>query len=97
MAKKEKYFMGLYLKYAKEGQLEDRGLCNCNLLYDTPDKQTLHLFVPTILEKDAISQEGNSTVYWGSGMPDSDPTIDFAFTALRQNILLFCAALNNEL
>lgn len=54
----------------------------------------LDLFCPTHKDWEWIKWEGNSTSFWGSNDPTSKSGV---FTDLRQIIVLFMAAMNNEL
>ncbi len=85
---KNKYFLNLYKLYLKDNKLPAAGLCNCV----TEKKEILEMMGP---------QKGNFTgscVFWACGDTWEDLIVRrYGFTELRQTIILFCAALNNEL
>ena len=88
---KSKYFIGLYGRYIKTNYLPAPGLCNC---VKGKHSRILELFEPQASDKVA-----NST-FWGYEFPHNDGdrlNRSRKFTSLRQTILLFCAAINNEL
>ena len=88
MAKKDKYFLELYKLYLHEGELDAMGLCSC----------VKEGYFSSILEK-FTPYYHLSKAFWGHGGRKSVPFIEqaYTFTPLRQTILLFCAAINNEL
>lgn len=86
---------GKYLKFYEEcmenGKIPESGLCKC---LDGVD-----LFRPYGSEITELFTTENSFPYWGSGLPwfaDSS-SLWYGFTPLRQNIVLFLAAINGEL
>ena len=72
----------------------NNGLCNENL-------PLVSYLKPTLEDKEALEQEGISTTYWGSGLSDQlffqGDRLETEFTPLRQTIVLFLAAMNEEL
>jgi hypothetical protein len=79
------YFDNVYAKWG--------GLCQ-SMMYTSMCNELLDLFEPTEYDKKWLRWEGYSTVYWGEGRK----TGKFGeFTELRQTIVLFMAAMNNEL
>lgn len=80
-------YLPLYYEWMKSGFTSDEGLCN-SLPDDKYTSQLLSLFRPY----------GISYIYWGYGEENAN-TYDVInkFTPLRQTIILFMAAINNEL
>jgi hypothetical protein len=72
------------------------GLCGAADRYYI-SKSILNMFCPTSSDIIELHRECLSTGWWGSGLSDLDPNKRFAFTPLRQTIVLFMAAINNEL
>jgi len=69
------------------------GLCT----FVNRDIRSIGIFnrmMPTSEDYRKLEEEGLDTNYWASG--DSD-ALEYKFTELRQNIILFCAAMNGEL
>lgn len=92
MKKKPGKYLKFYYKAIKSGRMPTDGLCRAFDL--TPEgcyftlPRHLGLFEPTM----------PGATYWGSG-DETEGTYEqyFTFTPLRQTIVLFCAAMNNEL
>lgn len=63
------------------------------------DKQLLRIMQPTDLDENELIAEGYSNGWWGSGMllMDGHDEKRYSFTTLRQTIVLFMAAMNDEL
>lgn len=87
-----------YLEFYKErlekGTLPNLGLCN-----SIPSKD-LRAFRPYDKDLKQIHTEGGCRVYWASGLPRhswSEPEESQGFTPLRQNIVLFLAAIKDQL
>lgn len=78
------------------GRMPASGLCSASLL-GYIDENLLDLMEPTLADNEQLEAEGLETIYWASGLKESDPNVDYAFTQLRQTIVLFMAAMNNEL
>ena len=74
------------------------GLCNCanEELIDTDLLDDLH---PTDEDFDKLMDEHKNRCYWGSDLNSVEylNTLSHSFTPLRQTIVLFMAAMNNEL
>jgi hypothetical protein len=92
--KKHTPFLDLYDECMASGQMmKFYGLCNAigwsSAIFD--------LFTPTNQDELELSREGLSTAYWASGVMKHDPCKKRTFTPLRQTIVLFCAAINDEL
>lgn len=89
--------MGKYLNFyytnLKRGHLLHDGLCNC----DNINKNKLMLFEPTCNDYTELDIENKSSAYWGAGVNYESPHKAYGFTDLRQTIVLFMAAMNNEL
>lgn len=67
---------------------------------DLIDKQLLRIMQPTDRDEFELTAEGYSNGWWGSGVPVCSINTEekwFGFTPLRQTIVLFMAAMNNEL
>lgn len=52
---------------------------------------------PTVSDEIKMMLDGESKVFWGSGLSTGDFNRIYEYTPLRQNIVLFCAAMNGEL
>jgi hypothetical protein len=95
----EKKYLKFYKKCMKAGSLPDDGLCLSLIRRGREDKK-LALFEPTSADNSMILVEGTSYGYWASGLlthPDNLNERMYGFTPLRQTIVLFLAAMNNEL
>ena len=99
--KTEKKYLEYYKKAMKTGKLLNinnhycpNGLCG---EFDGCDE--MNLFEPTREDYKELSRQGLCTAYWASGLPYEYPmsTLDSCFSPLRQNIVLFLAAMNEEL
>lgn len=86
-----KYFLSHHKKWLKSGRVPN-GLC-CTIGH----KILFKIMCPTVLDDIQITMDGESMSYWGSGLKRYDINKCFEYTTLRQNIVLFCAAMNNEL
>lgn len=89
---------GKYMQFYKDciinKRLKDFGLCS------SLGGDLLELFKPTEEDEDELANEGLSILYWASGVSSNykyDNKRWFEFTPLRQTIVLFMAALNDEL
>lgn len=85
---KKKKYLPLYYKWAKSGEISSNGLCNC-----FGEKDALF---------DLLKPESHQYMYWGNDgvaafQVTSDRDWTRGFNALRQNIVLLLAAMNNEL
>lgn len=69
------------------GYMPDNGLCNC--LHGSD----LNLFAPTAQDKQRLNRENKSQVFWAAEASDTecieDDKLCYAFTPLRQTIVLF--------
>lgn len=70
------------------------GLCYASGYGRELNKELLGLFYPTDKDQEWLKWEDKSIAYWGS---DSNTSQSGVFTNLRQTIVLFMAAMNNEL
>jgi len=77
------------------GILPDEGLCSC--LNPEYDNKLFDLIKPTFENEIQLNADNLSVAYWGSGLYWDDPRKLYAFTELRQTIVLFLAAMNGEL
>lgn len=88
--------MGKYLKFYEKcigaGRLPHDGLCK-----SFGKVKKFQRFIPTCDDFDIMNQEDKSTGYWGSGVKYNNIRKYCGFTPLRQTIVLFMAAMNNEL
>jgi len=91
--KKERKHLCFYLDHIKSGVIPSWGLCSCSL-YGYLDDRLLDLFTPSSDDLGQLIKEGSATCYWGSG---TNTDMLCKFTTLRQTIVLFMAAINNEL
>lgn len=87
-----------YLDCIKTGEMPNEGLCLCvnEGGMGVLETSLLDLFIPNERERDDLFHDDHSRAYWGSGMGDMQCAY-FQFTPLRQTIVLFMAAINNEL
>lgn len=90
-------YLSLYRRCLKLGKLPKKGLCNCLKKYDWDSlPEELKLVLP----------HDPHFTYWGHEWCIDNPTaeipttkkndIHYGLTPLRQNILLFCAAMAEE-
>lgn len=79
--------------------MPDEGLCMCASDDKISSDILEEYFQPTPEERYDLVTEGLSTFYWGSGISKYNQydEIAYVFTPLRQTIVLFMAAINNEL
>lgn len=91
----KKPHLDFYFKCIESGRLPDDndGLCLCAI-----DEDLFDLFEPNTEDSAQLNAECLSVVYWASGVSIDDSTSKYGgFTSLRQTIVLFMAAINNEL
>jgi hypothetical protein len=84
-------YLRFYIDCMQCNSMPKDGLCN-SLADDL-----LVLFEPTEQDAMELTEEGKSVVYWGSGCTKENPQRWYKFSTLRQTIVLFMAAINNEL
>lgn len=93
MAKRKKY-LNYYYRWMKSGKMDQCGLC---VKFGERHK-FLSLFEPTDDDYATLYRNGMSCTYWAS----ETKVVDYyhkrwyTFGPLRQTILLFMAAMNNE-
>ena len=103
MKTKNKKYLPLYHEWIKTGKIgqtnygQYNGLCE---LFKNDD--AWQLIEATDFETDSLRDHNIESVWWGSGFHLHVYTVNpekvkSEFTPLRQTILLFMAALNNEL
>lgn len=80
---KRKKYVSLYYKWMETGELSRAGLCTS---LDWPEE--LQLFVP---------KWKSPWSYWANEGHPNAKHLSIVFNPLRQNIVLFLAAMNNEL
>lgn len=87
-----------YMDCMKTGMMPDEGLCFCiNKNNMGPlEPSIFDLFIPDEEDKEMLIDDNHSLNYWGSGL-DHMKCGYYQFTTLRQTIVLFMAAINNEL
>ena len=98
MKSKEKKYLSFYERYAPKNTLPEAGLCECFTSKTLEADENIDLFEPP---DDACSE----SLYWGaSDLKDyyalrrsGKARRHYDFTKLRQNIVLFCAAMEGEL
>ena len=90
--------LDFYYACSVTGKIPKDGLCNC-AHSGYIDKNLLDLFEPIQRDSNLLDKRGQTTIYWGSGLLQDSVLSDkyFGFTSLRQTIVLFMAAMNNEL
>ncbi len=94
-----KYLEKYYLWMETEA-IPDEGLCQ-----SLKGSSLFKLFEPTEKDDNELLEEGLPTIYWASGevkySTGSDRNTKYMrrqhFSPLRQTIVLFCAAMNDEL
>jgi hypothetical protein len=92
---KKKKYLPLYYEWMKTGTMPSAGLCE--IFYDFAEDYEdcfFSLMKPTQSDYDQLFDENLPRIYWGLGEPIGSTK---AFTPLRQNIVLFMAAMNGEL
>jgi len=104
MGNKKYKHLKFYMKAAETGELPTayfiigQGFFPCGLCKVASegklDRSLLDLFFPTISDQEWLLWEGHDTSYWGSESSDNQLGV---FTPLRQTIVLFMAAMNDEL
>ena len=99
MEKKRTPFLDLHKKIitSGKGKMPRNGLCQVVTdLFDISDKEweIWELLEPTSTDNCEMVEAGEDNVYWGSG---SSKSLNGIYTPRRQTIILFCAALNDEL
>lgn len=85
----KKKYLSLYEKWMKAGKMPKAGLCYI-FKYDSLFK----MMEPTFIDGINLAKESLPVTFWGKG---SWQYRHGAFSPLRQNIVLFMAAMNNEL
>ncbi len=97
--KKTGKHLQFYMDCMKRGVMPNSGLCINTVDLGGPlSEELFRLFIPTDDELFALAKKGYSTSYWGLGVITNDYDILYdAFSPLRQTIVLFMAAINNEL
>ncbi len=89
-------FIDLYYEWITIGKLPDEGLCN-----SVPKvlRGSLEQLTPTTEDFYDMYKERMDTAFWDSEMRTDDNYYVCCsdFNPLRQNIILLCAAINNEL
>lgn len=91
--------LDFYEKCVVNMKMPGDGLCICANDGDISADILTEYFEPTQGERNHLIDQGLSTWYWASGLNRRTNYSDIAytFTPLRQTIVLFMAAINNEL
>lgn len=96
--KKFTVFLDCYNRWMEAGKLPDKGLCNSLKHETTPEQyQIFNSLNPCDEDWNELLKSNYSMVYWASELHQCDWNRQQSFNELRQNIVLFCAAINNEL
>ena len=85
-------YLRFYNKYMHKGRLPLPGLCNCLIGIDD-------IFNPSKYDLRILISEGKSSAYWGSELILGESSRNdraYIFNPLRQNIVLFMAAMSGE-
>lgn len=89
-------FIDLYYEWMEKGELPEDGLCK-----SIPEelRAIFSMVIPTEEDEVTLMSEGFSGFFWASEEPlDGDDEVRWRrFGELRQSIILFYAAINNEL
>lgn len=98
--KKNTPFLEFYNNCIENKTMPSDGLCNS--IGQLKNNRAFELITPNDEELAVLSDEGKSPVYWGYEIPNGSKKYSqvekyVKFTPLRQNIILLCAAINNEL
>lgn len=89
LVKKKKYLL-LYEKWVKTGYIPGDGLCNCYCNgHRLAKHELMKLFEPFRKESERI--------WWAGEVGTTGTEYLSRFNPFRQNIILFMAAMNNEL
>ena len=97
--KKEGKHLKFYKDYIETGKMPVEGLCKA-AVYDLIDGEILiKYFRPSSEELHEMNKRGEEAAYWASNTKKNvkDNEKIFKFNTLRQNIVLFMAAINKEL
>lgn len=73
------------------------GLCHYAVFEKEISTELFNFFRPTDSDCLQLRIEGKCLSYWASDLPVDSPGEASYFSPLRQNIVLFMAAMNNEL
>lgn len=104
-----KKYLSLYKQAIRLGRLPKRGLCNCLKRKAFTVNSELEINYWDLLPKELklLLPEDSQLTYWGHEWCASNPMaeipthmkneIHYELTPLRQNIILFCAAMAEEL
>ena len=96
--KKETPYLDLYKEWMREEKIPNTGLC-----WSVPKRIKKNIFKyikPTPEDIKMLNKQNISSTWWGYGIPRRNETFNTRlckFTPLRQNLILLCAALNDEL
>lgn len=104
----ETKFISLHNRFIRHGVVQPNCVPNgmCGITFRSSDSyqgslefnELFQLMVPTMKERRQHYKDGYDKTWWGSLSEEiaSNETLKL-YTPLRQNIILFCAAMNNEL
>lgn len=94
---RNKKHLAFYNKCLETNQLpKSDGLCSCARA-GLISKKLLDLLRPNDEDSLLLRDTGMAYGYWGSGLSINDDNKYKQFTTLRQTLVLFMAAMNNEL
>lgn len=91
--------IGKHLKFYMDCMENEQIIPYFGLCYSIQSEH-LKLFYPTKEDEDKLREEGKSILYWGADIAphwEYDKIRFHGFTALRQTIVLFMAAIAGEL
>ncbi len=91
---KEKIFLNFYKECVKEGKMPTQGMCKS--FVRTEGEPILDLFEPTFVE---CLESGHLGGHWGALEKNYNNSFKryYEFNEFRQTVILFCAAINDEL
>lgn len=90
-------FIDLYYEWMEKGLLPSKGLCKS---LPPSSVEIFERLEPTMEDFCTLAKEGLPNAFWGYGLPTKGSDTfqrAYTFTPLRECIILFCAAINNEL
>lgn len=92
----DNYFLDIHNSLLEKGKLPDYGLCGTINQHN----DVFGLFSPSSQDFNELRREGLDDDYWASGLKytfstDNTPQA-FAYTPLRQTIILFCHEILNS-
>ena len=102
--KKKQNLLSYHKRWCEKKEIPFEGLCQSltDIYFITGGISTYRIqldeyFEPTKEEMLELRKEGLSSAYWASGKSVLDSDRHYAYTELRQNIILLLCAINDEL